>query len=119
MRRAGRGDGVIVGKLAVGRADEARGDVDRLHFLGHDLDVFVFGENGADWRGNVGRRERGGGDLVEEGLEEVVVSLVDDRDPNGQLRQSAYCVQPAETSPDDDDVWFSLRSLPLFAAHNR
>jgi len=53
-----------------------------LHFGQDDFDILAFVQNRPHRRGDVGRRERGGGDLIKERLEEVVISAVDDRELN-------------------------------------
>ena len=59
-------------------------------------------EDPADRRGDVGRTERGGRHLVEQGLEQVVIGAVDDRDLAPALAASARAAarppKPAPTS---------------------
>jgi hypothetical protein len=61
-------------------------------------------ENRADRDGDVARIERGGGDLVEEGLEKVVVPAVKEGDPRGRPVERARRGETGETPADDDDL---------------
>ena len=80
MRRAGREDQVVVGEVAVIHEQEpAAGDVDAAHTGEQHVAVRLAPHRRADRRADVGRRKRGGRDLVEERLKDVVVPPVDDR----------------------------------------
>ncbi len=52
---------------------------------------------------DLGRRERAGGDLVGERLEEGVVLPVDERDRNRRAPEVADGLEPSESTSDDDD----------------
>lgn len=53
--------------------------------------------------GDVGRREHGGSHLVEQRLKQVVVDPVDESYRHGLSGQGFGGIQPAETSPDNDN----------------
>jgi hypothetical protein len=53
---------------------------------------------------DIGRRERGGGDLVEERLEEMMVAPVNQRDEHRNVAQRLRRLEPGEAAADDDDV---------------
>ena len=58
----------------------------------------------ADGRGDVPRREDGRRHLVEQGLEEVVVPAVEERDADGGLVQRARHGESSEPAADDDHL---------------
>ena len=51
------------------------------------------------------RRQERRCDLVEQRLEQMMVALVDQRDPHRQLGRSTGEFEPAETAADNDNVW--------------
>ena len=57
-----------------------------------------------DRMGDVVRPETGGGDLVEQGPESVVVVPVDDGDVDGCRRQPQGGVEAPESGTDDDHL---------------
>src|SRR4051794_25745658 len=103
MRGARGDDEEVVRELAVGHRDDAAIGVDRLHVAHDDADVLLFSQYRADRRGDVARIQRGGGDLIEQRLEEVVVAAVDERDVGVRLCQRLRRVQAAEAAADDYD----------------
>ncbi len=80
------------------------GRIDPLHDSEQHLQVGLPAENRPDGRGDVPRREARRGDLVEQGLEEVIVVAVDERDPDRGAGERARGVEAAEAAPDDDNV---------------
>ena len=64
--------------------------------------------------GDLAGGQRAGGDLVGQGLEEVEVAPVDERDLDSGAAQRLDRTQPAEASADDDDavahVWAPARA---------
>ena len=68
------------------------------------LDVFVFAENAANGRRDIGRRKSGGRDLVEQRLEKMIVRAVDHRHPDRLVAEMLRRFQAAEAGADDDDV---------------
>ncbi len=83
--------------------DDAPFGVDRDHFLQKDGDVLLPAEDAAEGEGNVAGGKAARRDLIEQRLEEVEVSLVDQRDFNGDAAQSLRHVQSTETAADDQD----------------
>ena len=65
------------------------------------LRVALLAEEMTDRRDDLGRRQHCGGDLVQEGLEEMVVGTVDDDDGQVRARQGARGAQTAEAGADD------------------
>ena len=62
-------------------------------------------EHLADGGGDLARHERGGGHLIEQRLEEVVVGFVDQRHAHRQALERAGGREPTEAAADHDDVW--------------
>lgn len=67
-------------------------------------DIGRLAQNGAKRGGDVGGIERGGGDLVEKRLEEMVVAPVEEGDADRPARQGSRGVESAEAAADDHDV---------------
>jgi hypothetical protein len=100
----GRQHQVVVAKLgAVGEFDAAGLRVDGGDLAEQHLDVAVLAEDRAQRLGDLARRQGGGGDLVQQRLEQVVVHAVDEHDPQGVARERARGIQPAEAAADDQD----------------
>ena len=72
--------------------------VDRGGLRQQDL-TFLVTEDPADRGGDVGRAQRGGGHLVEERLEEMMIGAVEDRDPPGARRSARAAASPAKPAP--------------------
>jgi hypothetical protein len=49
--------------------------------------------------------------LIEQGLEEVMVAAIDERDPNRRTGKRAGGVDTTETTPDDNYVGSAIREL--------
>jgi hypothetical protein len=62
------------------------------------------GEHIADRRGNVRRRQSGGRHLIEQGLEQMVIMLVDNGDVDRRFGERLGRRQSAKSRPDDDDL---------------
>ena len=100
--RPGRQDEVIVvDRAGIADADLALHLVDPFDLAEHHRDVLVRAEQRADRRGDVGRRQRRGRDLVEQRLEEVVVGAVDQHELDVELGDVHRRLQAAETAADD------------------
>ena len=79
--RAGGDDQVVVGELAVGRAAPVvRRGRTPVASASSTVVFFCFAQDRAERIGDVARVERGGRDLVEQRLEQMVVAPVDQRD---------------------------------------
>ena len=87
--RARGDDDVVAGeRLAVGGGDRAGLGVDPRHVELTHRDARVLGEDRADRPGDVGGSELGGGDLVQQRLELLVVVPVDQRHGHVVLRRA-------------------------------
>jgi hypothetical protein len=86
--------------LGVGAHQPRRG-VDLRDLGQHDGDVALAAEDRPRRPGDVARRERGGGDLVEQRLEQVVVVAVQQRDLGRGPGQRPRRLQPAEAGAED------------------
>jgi hypothetical protein len=103
MADARREDQVVVGDRLAGDVDLAGDGVDPLDFGEQRPQVLLAAQDGPDRCGDVGGREGGRRNLVEEGLEEVVVAAVDEGDLDVLAGQPFRGVQTAEPTADDDD----------------
>src|SRR5262249_25574513 len=101
---AGGEDEVIVGEVFVAHNDAPGGEVDGGDVGETHLDVALLPENRADRGGDVGGGEGGGGDLVEKGLEEVVVATVDQGNFDRRFGEGAGGAEAGEAAADDDDA---------------
>ena len=79
-------------------------DVDVLHLPEDRAQVRVVPQDVADGRRDLALREDPGRHLVQQGLEEMVVGPVDEGDPHLGPLEGAGGEEPAEATPDDDDV---------------
>src|SRR5579862_6685753 len=75
----------------------------------HDQRVSLTPEDQPDWLGNVRRAKRGGSDLVQKGLKQMVVVAVDQQHIDGRVLQGARREEPPKSTPDDDDLGPSWR----------
>ena len=102
--RAGREHQRVVGQGAIVERDRAALLVDAVHLAQQHVHVGRAAQDGADRRRDLGRRQAGGRDLVEQRLEQMVVAPVDDGDVGIGTGQRAGGAQPAEARADNDDV---------------
>ena len=107
--RTGGKDEVVVGKVAFLDLHRAVGDVGAVDLAEHDLEVLLAAKNGADGGADLGGRQRGGGDLIEQGLKDVVVAAVDEGHVDRGFGQCFGGRQPGEAAADDDDLGESVR----------
>ncbi len=61
-------------------------------------------QEGADRRGDVGRRQRRGRNLIQERLEQMMVRAVDQQDIDGRAGEPGRRCQSAEAAAHDDDA---------------
>ena len=106
MRRPAREDEVVERDRLVVVDDEAMPRrVDRLHVGEQDLDVFLMPEDPPDRRRHVSRRQRGGRDLIQQRLKQMVVVPIEQRDfQRRALRTPAPANNPAESATDNHDA---------------
>jgi hypothetical protein len=88
---------VVDQHAATCRVDAAHGGKQRRHLaaITHEM---------ADRPGDLAGCERGGRDLVEQRLEQMMIAAVDQRDLDGSARKPVGRFQPAEAGADDDDA---------------
>ncbi len=94
---------IVVADSGSGGAHLARGEVHCIHLREQHARVLLVAQDGADRLGDVRRGERRGGDLVEQGLQEVIVVAVDDEHVGGRAAQRPGGEQAAEAATDDHD----------------
>jgi hypothetical protein len=111
----------VVAELALVQDQAAAGQIHRLDLGQEHRHVGRASQNRAQGRRDVGRIERGGGHLIEQRLEEVVVAAVEEGDPCRPAREGARRVEPAESPSDDDDVRVSVTRVhePIFRGASR
>ncbi len=94
---------VVVDFVAI-EDEPARGQIHTLHVRQEDRDVGRTAHDGAKRDRDVRRIERGGGHLIQQRLEQMMVAPVQQRDPHGAIGQRSSGIQPAEAPADDHDV---------------
>src|SRR5437762_10223800 len=76
--------------------------VDAVHTGEQRRDLLAVAQEMADRPGDFGGGERGGRDLIQQRLEQMMVAAVDQRDLDGCALQAEGCFQPAKAGADDD-----------------
>ena len=116
VRRTSGDDEVVVLQL------DARLEVNALlrkieadSFVHQDINVGMVAHERADRLRNIGRRKHREGDLIKQGLEEVIVFSIHDRDIDRQLRQFHGRVDTGKAAAEYDDPRsaFHRFELPL------
>ena len=103
--RAGREDEIIVRDPRAFGQDDLTACRVHVHDLAQPhLCVRLLPEDSADGARDVGWREGRRGDLVEQGLKEVEVPSIDEREPDGRLPECSGAVQASEAAADDHDM---------------
>ena len=100
----GEDEGVIGHLAAVGQQHPAPRPVDAGGAPEQGRHLRAVPEQPADRPGDLRRGEQRRRDLVEQGLEQVVVALIDDGDPHRGAPEVVRELQPGETRADDDHV---------------
>ena len=95
---------VIGDPVAIFEDDLAIGRIDIDHRAEQGRDLLASSEEMANRPGDLGSCKRGRGHLIEQGLKQVVVALIDNGDPHGCASQAMRDFQPAEAASDDDDM---------------
>ena len=103
VARAGREDQVIVGD---GLLPEGHGAA--LYIHARDLaqehaGIALAAQHAPDRPGDIARRQRRGRDLVEQGLEEMIIPAVDDGDLDRRARERLRRPHPGEAGTHDHD----------------
>jgi hypothetical protein len=104
MTGPGREHQIVVRNFKRTRDDSAIRQSDVVHVTQQNLDG-VTPQDPANRRRDLCRRKASCRDLVQQGLEGVMVFTVDDGDGDGLPRQLAHDLQPAESGADDDNAW--------------
>ena len=79
----------------------------------------AFAEEMTDRPRNLRGRKRSRGDLVQKGLKQMVVVLIDDGDANRRARQAMCDLKPTEAGTHDDDVMDGIAQGSRVFALNR
>ncbi len=102
VTRARGDDQRVVGNRALIEDDAAPGGIEIDGIGEQNLCVFLLAQQDPQRRRDFAWRQRTRGDLVQQGLEEVKVPAVDQRDGEIFVPQGPCGVEPAETPADDD-----------------
>src|SRR5947208_3065841 len=95
---------LVVGGTALANQYGAASRIDTGNGAENHVRVCLAREDAADWRRDVGRRQGGRGDLVEQRLEQVIVAAINDRDIG--VNPGEPCRHRKATKPctDNDDT---------------
>jgi hypothetical protein len=104
MGGAGGDDEVIILHVALAEEEPPFLDVDPRDFAENDLTICLVAEDGANWRADVSGGQCGGGDLVEQGLEDVVVAPINDGQFDIRALQRASGAQPGKASANNENT---------------
>jgi hypothetical protein len=102
--RAGRNDKVIVGDGGAVEFDEFFREVNLGHLAHLEGEIFLPAENRSHRLGDLRRQQSRNGNLIQQGLEEVVIVFIDECNAHGSVRQSAGGFDARKACADDDDV---------------
>ncbi len=105
--------------LSLSRRNGAGDEIDRDNLRHFHVHIGVGSEDTSQTESRIARRQFGGGHLVEQRLELLVIVLVEQGNPNISMRsQLTGAVQTGKTATDDHDV-LQLLTLHFTAAVNR
>jgi hypothetical protein len=76
------------------------GQIDTVNLAQQHFDIALVNKQCADRRGNVGRRQSARRNLVQQGLEQMMIVTVDQHHIHRRLRQAADSIEPAKTGAD-------------------
>src|SRR5262249_47702517 len=113
--RAGRDDEVVIGQVEPIGEDLAPFSVNPGNRRQHYLDIELVAENGPYGHGDVGRRQPGGRNLIEQWLEQVVVLSVEECDASRCMPQRSSAGDATESCSDDDHTGQALDVKSLLA----
>lgn len=113
MRRA-RGDHqcIVADRLPTPERHRFGGGIDAGHLAQKRRHLRPVAIEMADRPGDLGSGDQRGCDLVEQRLEQVMISPVDQRDAHRRARKPVDELQPAKPSTDDDDM------MPVLHGHD-
>ncbi len=110
MGRAGGDDERVVMQDLAGRErDLAKARVDAGDLGQQRGDVAAAAEQVPDWPGDLGGGKRGGGDLIEQRLETMMVDPVDEGHVDRRALERFRRLDPAEAGADNDDLGARIR----------
>ena len=105
VARAGGDDEIVVGDCGTVREQHPpAGNVDGVRLAKQHANVRRPPDNPPDRRRDVAGRQRGGGHLIEQRLEEMVVMPIQQRDAEGPPPQDFGRRQPSESATNDNDM---------------
>src|SRR5262245_39632007 len=104
MLGTGGDDEIVEGNAPAFSEDLLGRDIYARHLRQDDARVALAAKDAADRRGDVGGRQSGSRNLIEQGLEQVIVVAIDHHDIEWHLRQSPGGRQPAKSGSNDDDT---------------
>ena len=105
----GDDEAVVCHPAAVLEADATAGGIEVHGLAEQDLDVGLAAQERPQRLGDLGGRQRSGGDLVEQRREQVVVVAVDEGDAHGRVAQAAHGIEAREAPADDDEPGQAFR----------
>ena len=108
VARAGRDDQVVIRNTGIPYDHLARSEVDIGYAAEKDANIWLIPKEAAYRTGDVGRREPGGRDLIQQWLKKIVVALVDQGDPAACVAQRLRRGDAAKAAADDQDTRHAL-----------
>ncbi len=96
--------GVVTNLAAIGQGDLPGLLVDCGHLAQPHFHVALVAEDVAQWRGDIRCGQAGGGDLVQQRLEQVMVATVHQSDADAAVGQGPGGPQAGKAAADDDQV---------------
>ena len=103
-RAGGENERVIGQRVAVIEQHALARGVDAGHRGEQRRDLLAVAQQIADRPGDLGGCQRGGRDLIEQRLEQMMVAAVDQRDADRRAREPKRRFQSAEAGADDDNA---------------
>src|SRR3546814_3277314 len=87
----------------------------RLHVAHDHPDIAIVAEQRTDRDGDIGRVERGGCNLIEQRLEQMIITPVDQRDTQWQLLEPVRGGEPTKARAHDHHMRPTLRYVLVIA----
>ena len=104
---------VVVRMLARVRLHHAPFEIDTLRTLAQDPHIARVGEDAANRCGDLRRAQSRRGHLVEQGLKEMVIAFVKQRDIDvGPIGEAFGCIEPGESASDNHYALCHFGSVP-------
>lgn len=115
----GQQQAVVVQRAAIGHADLPRPLVDGHHFAEADFHIALVAEDVAQRCGDIRRGQAGGGHLVQQRLEQVMVAAIDQGDAYALAGQGTGGPETGKTAADNDQVGNALATHRLTPVGHR